>query len=112
MKPDRPIPDAARQMLARFGCQIEYTEREPDGLVDLASSEVCNDDLQHLIYYPGFEALNLDKTDISDAGLRFIGEISSLQSVRLYDTLVSNSGLTNLQGLSKLEYLDVGCHPG
>ncbi len=51
------LPDAARQMLAQFGCQIEYTEREPNGLIDLTRSEVANDDLRYLVFYPGFDAL-------------------------------------------------------
>ena len=112
MKFDPPLPDAARQMLARFGSQIEYTEREPNGIVNLTKSEVANDDLRHLIFYPGFDALNLDKTLISDAGLKFIGEMSSLEGVRLYDTLISDYGLKNLLGLSKLERLNIGCDPG
>ena len=112
MKLDPPLPDVARQMLARFGSQIEYTELEPNGRVNLAKSEVENDDLRHLIFYPGFDALFLDKTLISDAGLEHIGEMSGLEGVRLYDTLISDDGLKSLLGLSKLERLDIGCDPG
>ena len=50
MKFDPPLPDAARQTLARFGSQIEYTEREPNGIVNFTKSEVANDDLRHLIF--------------------------------------------------------------
>jgi citrate lyase beta subunit len=109
---DAPLPDAARQMLARFGSQIEYTENEPNGLVNLAGSEVGDDDLRHLVFHPGIDALVLDKTDISDAGLKFIGEMSSLEGLRLYDTLVSDEGLRHLLGLSKLERLNIACDPG
>jgi hypothetical protein len=112
MKFDSPLPDAARQMLARFGSRIEYTDNEPNGLVNLARSDVGNDDLRHLVFYPGIDALILDKTEISDAGLKFIGEMSNLEGVRLYDTLVSDDGLKNLLGLSKLERLNIACDPG
>lgn len=112
MKSDPPLPDAARQMLAGFGCQIEYTENEPNGVVNLARSEVGNEDLCHLIFYPGIDALFLDRTEISDVGLKFIGEMSNLESVRLYDTLVSDDGLKHLLGLSKLERLNLACDPG
>ena len=107
-----PLPDAARQTLARLGTQIEYTEREPDGIVNLVKSEVTNNDLRHLILHPGFAALHLDKTLISDAGLTFVGEMSSLEGLRLYDTLISNCGLKSLLGLSRLERLNIGCDPG
>ena len=112
MKFEPPLPDAARLMLAQFGSQIEYTEREPNGLVNLTRSEVTNDDLRHLVFYPGFDALTLDKTLVSDAGLKIIGEMSSLETLRLYDTLISDVGLKSLRGLSKLEYLNIACDPG
>lgn len=112
MKYEEPLPDAAREMLARFGATIEYTDREPDGVVNLAETEVTNDDLRYLVFYPGFGALNLDKTLVSDEGTNFIGEMSSLACVSLYDTLVSDDGLKNLLGLRNLEHLDIGCAPG
>ena len=112
MKFEPPLPDAARLMLAQFGSQIEYTEREPNGLVNLTRSEVISDELRHLVFYPGFDALILDKTQISDAGLKIIGEMSSLETLRLYDTLISDVGLKSLRGLSTLEYLNIACDPG
>ncbi len=112
MKFDAHLPDAARQMLARFGSQIEYTENEPNGLVNLTRSEVGNEDLRHLVFYPGIDALLLDKTEISDAGLKFIGEMHNLEGLWLYDTLVSDDGLKYLLGLSKLERLHIACDPG
>lgn len=112
MKDDPRLPDEASQMLARFGSQIEYTENEPNGLVNLAGSQVANEDLRHLVFYPGFDALILDKTEISDAGLQSIGEMKNLEGVRLYDTLVSDDGLEHLVGLAKLERLNIACDPG
>jgi hypothetical protein len=109
---DSSLPDAARQMLARFGSQIEYTEYEPNGVVNLARSEIEDEDLRHLVFYPGIDALILDKTDVSDDGLKFIGEMANLERVRLYDTLVSDNGLKHLLGLSKLERLNIACDPG
>lgn len=112
MDMDHPIPDAASQLLARLGAQIEYTESEPDGIVNLAKSEITNDELSDLVFYPGFAALNLDKTLISDAGLFSVGRMSSLESLRLCDTLISDGGLQSLLGLSRLERLNIGCDPG
>ncbi|WP_417382278.1 leucine-rich repeat domain-containing protein [Gimesia sp.] len=112
MNYEPPLPDAASQMLARFGSQIEYTANEPKGLINLTHAEVANEDLRHLIFYPGFDALILDYTNISDAGLSFIGEMSNLERVGLYDALVSDTGLKSLLKLSKLEKLNIACAPG
>ncbi|QDU13073.1 Leucine Rich repeats (2 copies) [Gimesia maris] len=112
MNHEPSLPEEASQMLARLGSQIEYTANEPNGLVNLMNSEVANEDLRHLIFYPGFEALILDNTSISDAGLNFIGEMRNLERVGLYDTLVSDDGLKPLLKLSKLEKLNIACAPG
>lgn len=109
---EQPVPDAVRLTLARLGTRIEYTERDPGGIVNLAESEVTNDDLSQLIVHPGFAALHLEKTSISDDGLTSVGEMSSLEGLRLYDTLVSDCGLKSLLGLSRLERLNIGCDPG
>lgn len=112
MNYEPPLPEEANQMLARFGSQIEYTANEPHGLINLTSSEVANEDLRHLVFFPGFEALLLDYTNISDAGLNIIGEMSNLERVGLYDALVSDDGLKPLLKLSKLEKLNIACAPG
>lgn len=112
MKFDSTIPDAASQMLARFECQIEYTQNEPNGRINLTKSKIKNEDLRHLIFYPGFDALVLDQTNVSDEGLMFIGEMSNLESVGLFDALVSDTGLKSLLRLSKLEQLNIACNPG
>lgn len=112
MASDSPLPDAALQTLARLGSRIDYTDRDPHGIVDLSKSEVANDDLRELVFYPGFGALHLDRTHISDAGLRFIGQMSSLETLQLFDAIISDHGLKDLLGLTKLERLSIGCHPG
>ena len=99
MSNDAGVPDAARKMLARYGASIEQTEHEPDGEIDLSKSEVTNEDLEQLVFYPGFASLNLAKTNISDNGTEHIGQMGRLESVNLYGTLVSNDGLAHLSSL-------------
>ncbi|MEK6236684.1 MAG: hypothetical protein N2C14_18405 [Planctomycetales bacterium] len=106
------FPDAADQMLARLGGHVEYSDRDPNGLVNLTRSKVADEDLRDLVFYPGFDALNLDKTLISDVGLKFIGGMSNLEGLQLYDTVISDHGLKELLGLSRLERLDIACDPG
>lgn len=59
---DDQVPDVARKMLARFGTAVEFSDHYPDGLVDLTDSEIANDDLEALNFYPGFAALHLVRT--------------------------------------------------
>ena len=59
---DDQVPDAARKMLARFGTGIEFSDHYPDGLVNLTDSEIADDDLEALNFYPGFAALRLVRT--------------------------------------------------
>jgi len=109
---NQPLPDAALELLARLGTGIEYTESEPDGIVNLTESDVTDDDLGHLVFYPGFAALDLTMTQITDAGLRFIGEMRSLENLRLYQTHITDEGVKELGRLSRLERLDIGTCPG
>lgn len=109
---NQPFPDAALELLARLGTGIEYTESEPDGIVNLTESDVTDDDLGHLVFYPGFAALDLTMTQITDAGLRFTGEMRSLENLSLYQTHITDVGLKELGRLSKLERLNIGTCPG
>lgn len=112
MKFEDPIPDAAQKTLARLGRTIEYTDRYPGGIADLAKSEVSNDDLRHLSFCPGLSALDLDNTSVSDAGMPHVGGMGTLEYIRLSNALVSDDGLEHLYGLPKLERLDIGSCPG
>lgn len=68
MEPEnQPIPDAALELLARLGTGIEYTESEPNGIVNLTESDVTDDDWGHLVFYPGFADLDLTMFQITDA---------------------------------------------
>lgn len=101
-----------RMMLARHGVEIEYTDYEPDGVVNLSRTEVMNEDLDALTHCDEFATLDLEFTAISDAGMAAIAEMPQLQKIELGDTLVSDAGLVNLSGLTKLERLGIGCDQG
>ncbi|MEJ7594903.1 MAG: hypothetical protein WKF77_25535 [Planctomycetaceae bacterium] len=105
---DSFLPDAFHEMLARFGTQIEYSECSPEGCVNLARTEVANEDLADLVCYPGFAKLNLAHTGISDIGLRFIGELTSLEQLSLEGTRITDAGLVEIAGLSNLDWLHIG----
>lgn len=53
-------------------------------------------------------AINGRDSDISDADLMQIGELTCLQGLRLAGTTVTDDGLERLCHLTKLRYLDIG----
>jgi Leucine-rich repeat (LRR) protein len=44
---------------------------------------------------------------LTDASFRHLGRLTNLQSLELYDTVISDAGLAHLVGLSRLEELDL-----
>lgn len=112
MNNDLPIPDDVRRILDSYDAKIEFTPDKPNGAVNLAETNIKDDDLRHLIMYPGFAFLCLDNTRIGDEGARHIGEMVSLEALRLDDTLVSDQGVKSLQDLNNLEILSFASTPG
>lgn len=112
MSLNQPLTDAARATLERLGGCIEYNEYHPDGNIELSESEVTDCDLQHFVFYPGVAGLRLARTQVSDAGIRFVGEMRDLESLSLHNTSITDCALEELAGLIKLEQLWVGTDPG
>lgn len=106
------MSDEARRMLARFGVQIVHSDYCPDGAINLAHSDVGNEDLQALTGTRDFAELNLKGTTISDAGVATISQMEQLETLELGGTLISDSALSHLSELRKLEQLGVGCDQG
>ncbi len=65
-------------------------------------------DMVHLKGFKKLECLSLGGSDVTDAGLRDIGELTSLKALSLYDTRISDSGLNHLKKLTNLKVLNVG----
>ena len=109
---NQPLTDAARTTLEQLGVCIEYSEHHPDGIIDLSESDVADDDLKHFVFYPGFAGLRLARTGVSNAGVRFVGEMRDLESLSLHNTSITDDALAELCCLSKLEQLWIGTDPG
>ena len=56
---------------------------------------------------PGLFDLELDDTAITDAGLKNISVLTSLQRLSLSGTAITDAGLQALKGLSRLRHLTV-----
>lgn len=109
---DQPLSDATRSTLARLGASVEFSEHYPDGNIDLTESDVTDEDLPHLVFYPGFAGLQLARTSISNAGVRFVGQMRDVESLSLHNTKITDDALAELRGLIKLEELFIGTDPG
>jgi hypothetical protein len=73
--------------------------------LDLTDSEVTDAGLEHLKELSGLSSLYLSGTQISDAGLEHLSELSSLEVLFLVDTQITDAGLEHLRGLTNLREL-------
>ena len=68
----------------------------------------AKDDLLLLRPFAGtLKTLDLQRTEITDAGLQTIAELTSLESLNLAGTAIRGSGLVHLSTLNKLQHLDL-----
>ena len=68
--------------------------------------ELIGDDL-----FTHVESLNLDYTEVSDAGMERLKRFSQLKEMYLFRTNITDAGLENIKRLNELERLDLGGHP-
>lgn len=64
--------------------------------------------IEHLHGLSGLEELDLNYTQVTDAGLVQIGKLSNLKRLNLYDTRITDAGLESLSQLPKLTHLQIG----
>lgn len=77
------------------------------GLVELEidSTQVTDAGLEHLKPMTGLRKLKLNGTAVTDAGLPVVGGLGELTYLNLVGTAVTDQGLKSLEGLQKLEKL-------
>lgn len=72
----------------------------------MLSSRTVNDDLATtLVDFAGLQELDLDNTQITDAGLAGLSRLPNLRVLHLDRTAVTSDGLASLRGLPNLEEL-------
>lgn len=75
--------------------------------IDLSGRKTTDANLVDLELLP-VRVLKLSNTSITDEGLRTLGKIKSLESLKLVkSTLITAKGIEHLTGLTKLRFLDV-----
>lgn len=66
---------------------------------------ITDKDLAALTADLDLRILNLDGTEITDAGLKYVARVTSLEHLSLTNTGVTNAGLAELKTLTNLNYL-------
>ncbi|HUG66579.1 MAG TPA: hypothetical protein VMM76_02430 [Pirellulaceae bacterium] len=104
-------PEWVRHVMgAEFGMSVEevvFASPYEAGRLDVRPLDCKDADLVCLQDLRNLQKLNLDHTDITDDGLRHVGQIGSLVHLSLSHTRVDGSGLRHLRGLSRLQYLEL-----
>jgi len=70
---------------------------------------ICN--ICFLSEMPCLKKLCLSKCVVGDSGMEVLAKITSLKSLYLWHTHISNNGVKFLEGLTKLEVLDISGNP-
>ena len=73
----------------------------------VGSRRVTNDALYHLTLYPMLEELDLHGTNIDDAGMENLAELTALKKLDLSHTRVTDAGLRHLAGLKQLREINL-----
>jgi hypothetical protein len=102
--------DKAVAEIKRLGGKVEFDKTSPGKpvvLVNLARSEVPDAGLVHLKELTRLRHLDLTDTRVTNAGLEHLKGLSQLQSLCLSSTQVTDAGLEHLKGLTQLQMLDL-----
>ena len=103
--PPRPLtPDEA---IRRLGGQIKYADDGRKVSITLAKATVADDDLKHLEAMTSLETLNLFRTGVTDAALVHVRLLKDLVHLVLSETRVTDAGMAEVAGLTKLRTLDL-----
>jgi hypothetical protein len=93
---DNIPPDALHTLRLRFS---SFDDAE-DGLCDRA--------MKHAARLTGLQDIILDRSEVSDAGLRQLKNMKNLRSISAFSTLVKGDAFVDLTGLTKLQQFKLG----
>ena len=89
------------------GILVSLAELKSLKAVNLDDTQVSDAGLAHLVELKSLEGVSLNNTHVSDTGLAHLAELKSLTGLCLQDTQVSDAGLPHLAELKSLESLDL-----
>ncbi|MEK6249609.1 MAG: hypothetical protein N2C12_15610, partial [Planctomycetales bacterium] len=103
---------AAIEALQSIGGKLVQDEKDPKRPVkeiDLAflQSRLTDDQLAAVAGFTDTRHLSLERTVVSDAGMKHLRLLKNLESLNLNLTRVTGKGLANIEGVSKLRLLEL-----
>jgi hypothetical protein len=103
--------DAAVAAIKKLGGKVTFDEENPGKPVvdvDLSHSSTKATDLVHLKGLTSLQTLDLNGTKVTDAGLEHLKGLTNLHSLHLGKTKVTDTGLVHLKGMTSLHSLHLG----
>lgn len=111
LKPRDKIVEQQRHITLTGSNQPDYAELKFQSdvvVLQMANADVTDEALQNLAGMTKLEELDLNDTQITDAGLAILKELPVLKILRLRGTKITNDGFTeHLAGKESLQMLDV-----
>jgi len=117
---DEPVPERTAEFLAaeakavalvqKLGGRLTRKLGRVDGpviVINLAQTNVSDDDLALLAPLANLRELDLTFARITDAGLAHLKGMTSLRSLKLGQVPVTDAGLAHLKGMTKMVVLDL-----
>jgi len=102
---------AAVKAIEKLGGRVRVDDRQPGAPVvvgvDFHFTEVTDAGLKELKKLKSLQSLDLTDTKITDAGLKELKELKSLQELDLSGTKVTDAGLKELKELKSLQRLNL-----
>ncbi len=106
------------QSLAEIEVQLEALKSRPnlnanfiaqdDNRLGIRSKNATDEDLQSLLpVKSNIVELNLGGSEITDAGLEFVGQMTNLTHLHLNNTAITDKGIERLGDLYQLEYINL-----
>ena len=91
--------DAVLVAIKELGGRVGFDEKNPDKpvVVDLGDSDVTDASLVHLRDLTSLQRLNLTETQVTDAGLVHLNGLTGLQTLTLHKTQVTPTGVKDIQ---------------
>jgi hypothetical protein len=105
-----PGDDASRALatLEHLGAKVKRNEAAPGKpvvAIDLRETNITNEGLKDLAFFPQLQLVDLRRTRITDAGLKELAKVRRLRHLELGDTQVTGTGLRDLVPLTQLDTL-------
>ena len=99
--------DAAVAAIEKLGGELVFDGSGSEISADLHGTDVTDAELVHLKDLTSLQWLNLSEPGVTDAGLVHLKELTSLQTLFLSGTRVTDAGLVHLKDLTSLQKLIV-----